>query len=417
MAKTDVKKMEGSQIELSVELSKEEFEPHWQAAYQQQSKNIKVKGFRDGRAPKEFTDSRVDKDKAFGEALREAVGKNLSDLSKENDWVIIDQPRVEVSQLADDGGLKYRATLTIFPELKLPDYKKLAKKIIPDKKEVQVDEKELEKSIDYILNSRAKEVLVGRKSKVGDLLEIDIETSCEGKKVPGASLEKDRFILGQSKFLEGFDEELTGKEAGENIEFSLLVPNDYWQKDYRGKTFYFKVSIHGVFERELPKLDDDFAKSLSPQIKSIKDLEKNVREGLVQEKKKKEEERVQIKLIEEIAENSVVEIPEIMKDRMLDAMVAETTAMMGGKKVVDEDKFKAEMRKQFSKEAEKRVRVNLALHEIAKTEGLSPSKKEVEDMAKLQNLDLGQHYDYIYSNLQNKKIFDFLQSFSDSKKE
>jgi trigger factor len=413
--KSDVKKLEGSRVELSVELSKEEFEPHWQAAYQSQAKNVKVKGFREGKAPKEFVDGSVDKDKAFGEALREAVRKNLSDLSAEKDWVIIDQPKVEVSELTDDGGLKYRASLTLFPEVKLADYKKLAKKILAEKKEVKFEEEEVQKSIEYLQNSRAKEVRVEREAKDGDLLEIDIETKCGGAEVPGASLQKDRFILGQSKFIEGFDKELIGKKAGEELKFSLPVPADYWQKDYAGKNFDFSVKIHGVFEREIPELNDEFAQTLSPQIKNVKDLEDNIRKGLKQEKEKKEEERVQIKLIEEIAADSKMELPEIMKERMLEAMVAETMGMMGGQQVADQEKLKAEMRKQFAKEAEKRARVNLVLHEIARQEKLEPSKEEIEAMAKLQNLDVDKYYDYIYGNLQNKKIFDFLNTFSNSK--
>ncbi|MDP3880921.1 MAG: trigger factor [bacterium] len=409
--KKDIKQLPGSKVELSVELTKEEFEPHWQAAYETQAKNVKVKGFRAGKAPKEFVDSSVDKDKAFSEALREAVGKNLSDLSAERDWVIIDQPQVEVSELTDDGGLKYSATLTLFPEIKLADYKKLAKKILAEKKEPKFEEEEVAKSIEYLQNSRAKEIRVEREAKDGDLLEIDVETKCGGELVPGATLSKDRFILGQSKFIEGFDKKLIAKKAGEEFEFSLPVPADYWQKDYAGKAFDFKLKVQGVFEREVPELNDEFAKTLSPQIKNVKDLEDNIREGLKQEKEKKELERVQIKLVEEIAEESKMEIPEVMKERMLEAMVAETMSMMGGRQVTDQEKMKAEMRKQFAKEAEKRVKVNLVLHEIAKQENLEPSKKEIEDMAKLQNLDVDKYYDYIYGNLQNKKIFAFLNSF------
>ncbi|MEZ4156674.1 MAG: trigger factor [Candidatus Paceibacterota bacterium] len=417
MTKHKIKKTEDSGVNIVVDLNKDEFAPFWKGAYEEQASKVSVKGFRKGKAPKEFLDGGVDKDKAFSEAFSSAVRSVLNDLITENKWTIIDQPRVDLLETTDDGGVRFSIDLTLFPEIELADYRKLAPKILSEKKDEVISAEELAKSLDYLTDSRAKEKLVDREAKEGDLIEADVDASVGGEAVPGASLKKDRFILGKSRFMSGFDKKLEGKKAGETLTFSIEAPKDYWQKDYAGKVFDFTVKILAVYEREVPELTDEFAKILCHEFTGLEDLKKSVSEGLLAEKQKREGERVQIKLIEELTEKSSVKIPSVMTDRMLDGMVAETMQMFAGKLPEGEDKMRAEMRKQFKDEAEKRTKTHLVIHALAEKEGLVPTKSDVEAMAKLQNLDANTYYDHIYGHLQNKKVFDFLNSLADNKKD
>lgn len=150
--KSSFKKLPGSRIELEVNLDQKEFLPYYQSVYEQAAANVHLKGFRPGTAPKELVEKAIDKEKIFEDAARNAVRWSLDEITKDNQWTIIAQPQIEVedAQL----GLKYKAILTIFPEIKLSNYKKIAQQVIGEKREVKVEPKEVEQTLDWIRNSR-----------------------------------------------------------------------------------------------------------------------------------------------------------------------------------------------------------------------------------------------------------------------
>ena len=411
--KKDIKNLGNSKIELSVHLTKEEFEPYWSRAYGAAASKIELKGFRKGAAPKEMVDSAINKDKVFEEAMKEAIGNTLSQISKEEEWAIIDQPKVEVKETAVDGGLKYQATLTVFPEIKLGDYKAIAKKAFGKNEEVEVEDKEVKKTIDYLLGSRAKEKLVDREAKKGDLIEADIKTTFDGKPLEGAALSGDKFILGESRFMPGFDDKLIGKKGGEKLTFSLKAPKDYWSKEVQGKQLDFAVELKSVFERELPKLDDEFASSLGSGFKTVADLEKSIQEGIKTEKREKLREKQRIEMIEGLAKNSKMDVPEVMIERTIDSMVADIKRMMpaafNGEKAEEEER---KVREQFRERAKKNVEGNLVIYELAKKEGIKPSEEELQKAATMQGVELEKYYDALYSQIQNQKVFDYLEGLA-----
>lgn len=427
------KKLPDSIIEAEVILDHREFLNYYQPIFDRALEQTHLKGFRPGAAPKEMAERAIDKGKIFEEAVSKAIQSSLKEMSEENSWQLIDQPKIEVlpdldplslsgrgggSDLPVSGGLKYKAVLSIFPEIRLPDYKRIAAKILKtERREIKVEDKEINDSIKWILDSRAKLIRVARPAEKGDVADIDFQGFLDGRLLDGASGKADSFVLGEGKFVPGFEENLIGRKEGDRIEFSVVFPEVYWKPELRDKKVDFKVSVQGVFEREIPALTDEVAKGLG-KFENVEDLKKNIREGLTQEKNEKERERLRLKIMDRIIEESAIEPPKIMLESVLDSMMAEYKeyAKLMERKEKEDD---AAIRKSLEKRAKNNLFTNLVLYAIAKAESLEPVKEEVEaetgEFLKRQpnqskKIDPKQFYDYIYGIVKNKKVFEFLES-------
>ena len=210
------KKLKNSSFELEVTLAHQEFLDYYQPIFDDALGKVHLKGFRPGTAPKEMASKAVDKEQVFEEAVRRAVQATLKEAAEEKEWQIIDQPRIEV--LESKEGLKYKATITVFPQVALGDYKKQVVKVLQaEKKEVNVGEKEIEDTLKWIRNSRAKLTRVNREAATGDVLDIDFAGTADGKPLDGASGHADSFVLGDGKFVPGFEENLTGHKEGDSV--------------------------------------------------------------------------------------------------------------------------------------------------------------------------------------------------------
>ena len=422
--KYSFKKLPNSIVEAEAVLDHQEFLNYYQPVYDAALSAVHLKGFRPGTAPKDLADKAIDKEKIFHEAVAKAAQLSLKEITEDNNWQLIDQPKIEV--LENDPltgkGLKFKATLAVFPEVKLGDYKKIAKKVIKENTtEISISEKEIEDSIKWILNSRSKLTRVNKSAEKGDVLDIDFAGFADGKALDGTSGKADNFVLGEGKFIPGFEENLLNHKEGESVEFSVTFPGDYWKEDMRNKKVDFKAKIHGVFNRELPELTDEFAKTLG-KFESTSDLRKNVREGMAKEKADKEKERTRLKIIEEIIKDSKIELPEIMVNRTLDGMVSEYKAYSNMAKTLKPEKELEEdkVRKTFEERAKNSVASNLVFYQIVKDENLEPKPEEVEAEVsqflkadaslKSKNIDPQRLYDYSYGIVQNRKVFEYLES-------
>lgn len=415
------KKLPNSAVELEVVLDHKEFLNYYQPVYDQAFSSVELKGFRPGAAPKDLADKAIDKEKVFNEAVVRATRDSLKEITADNNWQLIDQPAVEVLETnpKDNIGLKFKATITIFPEVKLGNCAKIAKGVLAEKKSVKVEEKEIEETIKWVLNSRVKLVRASHPAEKGNLADIDFSGFLDGKPLDGASGKADGFILGEGKFVPGFEDNLYGHKEGDKLEFSVNFPKDYWKEDLRGKNIDFKVEIKGVFDREMPELNDEFVKSLG-KFESAEDLKKSIRNGIAKEKEAKEKERLRLKIMEEIIKDSKIELPEIMVNRTLDGLAADYENFLKnappGKDSLKED----EIRKSLEEKAKNSVAVNLVLYQIAKDEHLEPTAEEVEAEAneflknnridKKEKIDQQKIYDYSYGMVQNRKVFEYLES-------
>ncbi len=406
--KKNITQLPGSEVDLEVTLSKDEFIPYVELSRADALKNISVKGFRPGMAPEHIASAGVDPEKVYTEAVHAAARETLNDIRDERQWVFIDAPKIEVTETTEaEGGLRFKARLTLFPDVALGDYKKIAGRILAERRPQPVGEEEIEKTLSWLRDSRAVLTRAVRPAAQGDLVEADVSSRVDGKPLEGGALAGDRFVLGASRYVPGFDQHLIGHTEGERINFALAAPADYWKKDLQNKNIDFSVRVKAVFERTLPELTDEFAIRLGRDFKTIAQVRENIRQGLVIEKEKKERDRLRAKMMEEIGKAARAGIPPVMVERTLDGLVEEVRelAPAGLTAQYTNEQLRADLREQ----ATARVLAHLIIYKIAKNERLEPIPDEVNEESKRQNLDLKKYYDYSYGIAQNRKVFEFLE--------
>lgn len=404
------KNKKGSMIEIEVQLTKEEFREYWDKHFDVALSQVELKGFRKGTAPRNIAEQAVNQEKVFQEASQDAVRLSLNHINEEKGWILIDQPVIEITSA--DNGLAFKGVLTIFPEIEIADYKKIAHRLVGEAQKnnkdiLNVNDEEINQSIRWLQNSRATTVAVNRPAQKKDVVELSFDTFIEDKPLDQGKVTKDQFILGEGKFLPGFEDKLIGLSTNDIFDIVVEAPADYWKEELRGKTLRFKGKILTIFERTVPELNDDFAISLG-NFKNIIDLNEKLKEGIINEKRHKENEKTRIAIIEEIIEKTTADIPDVMIEKTLDQMVKQEQ-----NNIERVGKNANEIRKEWRDIARKKVLSHLVIHTIAQREHLEPTKEEVEtELQKHQRHTEMSHdtfYDYVFGTLQNRKVFEFLE--------
>ena len=423
-----MKKLPKSQIEFDLEISPEEVSEYLKKAAEELSKEVEIKGFRKGKAPQDVLEKTIGKQAIFEEAGKFAIEKRYETFIKENKVVPIDYPRVDVKKMAEGNPILVNVVVTVYPEIKLADYKKIAKEFSKNrKKDVKVEEKELEESLSYIRNSRATEIAVKREVKEGDIAEVNFETRVDGVKIEGGESKNHPVKVGDKKFIPGFEENLVGLKAGDKKEFKLKAPADYFKKDLAGKDMEFKVTVNNVLDRVLPELDDEFAKSLG-QFKTIEELKNNVKEGMQKEKEEKEKSEFRNSLVEKIAKETKMDLPDVLLDRELEKMVHEMKANIEQHGLdfqtylLSIKKSEDDLRDDMKPQAEIRIKAAMVIEEIAKGEEIEVeeemiTKKANEVLHKYKSIDATQKdinpeqlKSYSKMVLINEKVLDLLEN-------
>lgn len=465
--KKEIKKLPKSKIEIEVEIPAQDWEVFLDEAAKELSNNLKVDGFRPGNMPRNIVERELGLAKIMERGSELAVRKTYVNIIIEDKIEAIGQPKITITKLAPGNPLVFKAEVVVLPEIQLPDYVKIAKGKKPKTKdEIVVDEKEIGQSIDWLRKSRAKYITVLREAKFGDRVEIDFESSLDGVKIDKGESKNHPSILGQSKFVKGFDDNLVGMEEGEEKNFSLVFPENYYQKHLAGKLVDFKVKMMSVQEEELPELNDQFAQSLG-NFENIGKLKHNIREGILLEKEAKEKTGWQEEIINKIVEKSKMDLPVLLVDQEVERILAEIRSNVESfgltwekyleelsaanesaqKGKTSEEEFKplasrtviasqlneplasraviAEqlLREKIRPQAEKRAKALLILEEIGKKEKVEVSPEELEggvnkflrqfsdqEIAKKQ-IDIEQLKEYTYGVLRNEKVFKLLESF------
>ena len=307
-------------------------------------------------------------------------------------------------------------------EIKLGKYKGLKTK----KNKLEIEEQEIKKALEYLQKSRAKIITVNRPAKKGDRVEVDFEIRQGSVKTENGTSKNHPLILGEARFLPGFEEEIEGMTGGEEKEFALKAPTDWPDRRIASKNLDFKVKMNLVQQRDLPVIDDEFAKSLG-NFKSLSEVKKSIKQGLLQEKEIKEKERIRIELIEKIAQDSKMEIPNILIEQELEKMLIglkasiESMSLDFEKYLKEIKKTADELKKDWQKQAKKRVEIALCLQEIAERENIKVSDEEVKERINQdlkhhpdtkeveKNIDLAALKEYTKGVLRNKKVFEFLE--------
>ena len=345
-----IKKIEGSQIEISVSMPFVELERYIEKAFLNLKQGVSVKGFREGKAPQEIVEKEIGRDKAITEASNLAVREVYEETTKQGEFEPIGYPQAEILKLADNNPFEFKIISDVLPKLDLPDIEKIAQS--NEKKDVQVTEKELEDAIFWVRKSRATFKDLDREAQEGDFVEIDYQSP----QVENNKKYQDGFVLGKGHLIKGFEDNVISMKAGENKEFKAQFPEEYFKKELAGKEVDFQVVMNKVKEMILPELNDDFAKNLG-KFENVEDLKKNIRNGIKQEKELEQRSIWRNSVLEEVSKQIDCEMPKSLV-------------------LVEQER----LNKQDIKEeglAEKRIKSFLILREIGKNNKIEVKEEEI----------------------------------------
>ncbi len=380
--KVNKKELKNSQVELEVEIPWEDLEKKLSRGAELLSQQVKIDGFRPGKAPFEVVKDKLGEIAIINEAAQIVLEESLPRAIKEAELAehsLLGYPEINIIKLAPNNDFVYKATLTFLPEIKLGKYKDLG--IKPRK--IEADDKEIEKILKEWQEMRATEVIANREVCDGDKVIIDINMFQGKVPVEGGQSKDTAVIIGKDYIIAGFDKKLLGAKKGDERSFSLPYPEDFHLKNLAGKMVDFKVKIKDVYERQLPKIDDKFAVSFG--FKSVLDLRKYLRDSILKHKKQEARQAIEKEIIESIIKNSSFgDLPESLVTAEVNEMINELRSHVesqGGKfddYLKSIKKTREQLILELTPEAIKRLKAALILRELAQKEEIKISEEEIK---------------------------------------
>jgi len=425
-----IKKLDKSRVEIKITVPREQWEKYLDAVASEASQEIKIEGFRPGKAPRKMVEQKVGKGVILNGAAEKAVQKSYAEYVAAEKLEVIGAPEVTIEKIEEGQDLEFVAKVAVMPKMEIKDsYKKEIKKInvAYQGKKPEVAEEEVQLELEKLANSRVKLVTVNREIKNNDSVEIDFTVLVDNVPIEGGTSKKHPMIVGKGVFIPGFEENLLRMKEGEEKEFELEFPKDYHKKDLAGRMATFKVKVLLVQARQTPEINDEFVKSLG-QFENLEALRQNIRAGMLEENTQKLKEQKRSEYIEKILENSQVELPEILVRQEIQQMVREfeqqiqMTGMTLEQYLGQLKKDVKELEKDWEPQAEKRVKSALALKEISALEEIFIDSKDIEEeMNKTlqyyknvknmeKNIDMERLYNYTKGIMENDKVFELLEA-------
>ncbi len=385
-------KVEKSQVVLTIEVSAAEFQAAIEKAYQKMRRKINVPGFRPGKAPRKLIEGMYGAEVFFEEAINIAFPDAYEAAVKEKELEVVGYPAVELEGQATQEGFTFKATVPVYPEVTLGQYKGLS----APKDEVKVSAADVDERIKALQERNTRLVSVDREAREGDTAVIDFEGFLDGVPFDGGKGENHSLELGSHSFVPGFEEQVVGMKADEEKDIDITFPEDY-QADLAGKAVVFKVKVHEVKMKEVPELDDEFAKDVS-EFDTLKELKADLKKKITEERQKAADRAFEDTLIEKVAENMTAEVPDAMVDNQC-RQYLENFRMQIAQSGIPFDQYmkitgnsEAKILEDAREPAGRQVRVDLAVAAIIKAENIEISDEDVEaeyqKLAEQYNMEL-----------------------------
>ncbi len=378
MTVKEVKNLEKSMVELTVEVKGEEFKAAVDAAFKKNLSKITVPGFRKGKAPRKIVEKLYGEGVFFEDAVNALYPKAYDEAVAEAALKVVAQPQIEITEV-DAEGFTFKAVVTVKPEVNVKEYKGLK----VTKTVYNVTESEVKAELERLQKQNERTIVVERESKDGDTVNINFDGSVDGVHFDGGKGENYDLVLGSGSFIPGFEPQLVGKKAGEDVKVEVTFPEEYHAEELKGKAAIFDCHINEVKETEVPALDDEFAKDVS-EFDTLADLKKDIKKTLKEQKARQSDNELDNALIDALLEKTEVEIPAAMIEQKIDNMCGEFEQRLAGSGLdlktymqytgMDLESF----RKGFAPEAEKQVKVRLALEKVVELEGVVVADEDIE---------------------------------------
>ncbi len=416
------KKREENTVTLEVEIEKEKVADALQKAYQKIVKDVEIPGFRKGKVPRKVLEKKYGEEVLHKDALDILIPQAYHEAIEEEAIEPVAQPDVTDVFIESDKPATFTAEVKVKPEVVLGEYTGLD----VEKPEVEITEEQTEQELEAKQEEHAQLVVADRdKVEDGDYVVIDFEGEMDGEVFPGGSAEDYNLEIGSGSFIPGFEDKLIGVEKGAETELELTFPEDYQADDLAGKDVVFTVLVKDIKTKDMPDLDDEFAKDLG--FDSLADAKESIKNDLHEEKEEETKRNFENEVIEKVVEGMEVNIPEEMIEDEIDNMIQQFKTQIS-QQGMDVEQYleasgmsEADLKENYREQAEDSVKASLALEAIAELEDIEVSEEEideqVEEIAEQQDQDkemiksflqMQGQLDQLKTSLQSQKVIEFL---------
>ena len=410
MSVKSCEKVGKSQVALTIEVGAQEFEAAVEKAYQKMRRKINVPGFRPGKAPRKIIEGMYGAEVFYEEAINIAFPEAYEAAVKEQELQVVGYPAVEVEGQVTKDGFTFKATVPVYPEVTLGQYKGLS----AEKEEVKVSASDVDTRLKALADRNTRLVSVDREAKEGDTAVIDFEGFLDGKPFDGGKGENYSLELGSHTFIPGFEEQVVGMKAGDEKDLHVTFPEDYHQ-DLAGKAVVFKVKVHEVKEKEVPAMDDEFAKDVS-EFDTLKDLKADLKKKITAEREDTAKRAFEDALMEQVAEGITADVPDAMVEAQARQFLDNFKMQLAQQGIKYDEYMKAtgmdesKLVEDAKEPALKQVRMDLAMAAIIKEENIDATDEEVEAEFQKMADQYGMDLETVKKYLQADQVKDQLKS-------
>ena len=378
-----MEKIDVNIVKFEVKVEAEKFDAALARAYKKNVKNFNVPGFRKGKVPMNVVKKYYGIEVLLEDAVNFAIEGSYSEVLKENNIVPVDYPKIDVVEVGEGKDFVYTAEVTVYPEVELGDYKGLS----IEKKTYEVTEEEVSKKLKEMQEKNARvETKAEGTVENGNIAVIDFKGYVDGEAFQGGEGKDYSLEIGSKTFIDTFEEQLGGAKVNDTVEVNVTFPENYGKEELNGKPAKFEVTIKEIKVKELPELDDEFAKETS-EFDTIADLKADVTKKLEEANTERSEREFEEAVITAVAGNAKVEIPEVMVEKVVDKMVQNLQQRLQYQGLTLEQYFQftgtdeEKMREYMRANAQTKVKVDLVLEAIEKAENIEATEEEIREKA------------------------------------
>ena len=376
-----VEKLEKNMAKLTIEVSAEDLDKAMEKAYQKQKSRISLPGFRKGKAPRKMIESMYGKGVFMEDAVNSLVPQEYTKALGECDLEIVSQPEINVTQMEPGKALIFTADVAVKPEVTLGDYKGVE---VP-KSEIAVTDEEVDAEVKKEQDKNARTVAVeDRAAANGDITTIDFEGFVDGVAFEGGKGTDYALTLGSGTFIPGFEDQLVGANTGDHVEVKVTFPEEYQAKELAGKEAVFQCDVKKIETKEVPELDDEFAKDVS-EFDTLAEYKEDVKKKLTEKKEKEARTAKENAAVDKAIENAQMDIPELMTKTECRQMMDDFSRRMQQQGLSREQYFQFtgqsmdKMTEDMKPQALKRIQTRLVLEKVAEAENIQPSEEEITE--------------------------------------
>lgn len=402
--------VETNKYELEIEISAEDFEAAIEKAYLKARKNIAMPGFRKGKAPRKLIEKEYGEQVFFEDAVNLLYAPVVNGAVEESGLELVTRPEVEVTEISKENGVKLKATCITKPEVEVKDYKGIeVEKVVNP-----VTDEDINKQLDALREKNVTvETVDDRAAENGDDVVIDFEGFKDDVAFEGGKAEDFTLSLGSGQFIPGFEDQIVGHNAGEDFDINVTFPDEYQVKELAGAPAVFKIKLKSISKKVMPELDDDMVKD-STEFDTVDEYKADVKKKLEEANEKHADSEVEAKIFDKVIENMTAEIPQVMFDNRVNEMISELEQRLAPQGISLDLYMQYTgqtidtVKKAYAEQAEKQVKLRLALEKIAKLENIEVTedelKAEFDKLAEAYKIDVDQIKQFIHDDDLKKDI-------------